>query len=259
MNPKIYNISVNKRLSRGLFAHWYLPTLRPSKTILLHWRGMAYKNNREVEIKLRVADANELRRRLAELGATSEGRMFEQNTLYDRPGAKLRKSGQLLRIRIEIPAPGSGQRHSTWRVAKAPTGTLTYKGAVRSGAAAHAARSRPRATGKRYKEREELELTVQNPAMLDKVLSALGYRPGFRYEKFRTTYRLRALPHLAVDLDETPVGVFLELEGPRAAIDRAASLLGYSQRDYSDQTYWDVYRDYRRQHGLPLRNMVFSD
>jgi adenylate cyclase class 2 len=136
---------------------------------------------------------------------------------------------------------------------------LTYKGPVQPIAGAQASHSRSALTGKRYKQREELELTVRNPGMLNKILSSLGYGPGFRYEKYRTTYRLRALPHLAVDLDETPVGVFLELEGPRPAIDKAAKLLGYSPQDYSDQTYWDVYRDYCGRHGIPVRNMVFSD
>jgi len=52
----------------------------------------------------------------------------------------------------------------------------------------------------------------------------------FRYEKYRTTFRLpdsNAWANgLLIELDETPIGTFVELEGPAAAIDRAAEELG---------------------------------
>jgi adenylate cyclase class IV len=56
-------------------------------------------------------------------------------------------------------------------------------------------------------------------------LELLGFRPGFRYEKYRASFRL---PNLHVDLDETPAGNFLELEGSPKAIERVAHALGYS-------------------------------
>ena len=82
-------------------------------------------------------------------------------------------------------------------------------------------------------------------------------RPTFRYEKFRTAYRLpRSRLHL--DLDETPVGVFLELEGEPRAIDRAARALGFAPSDYIRGTYWDVYAADCRRRGRIRRNMVFG-
>ena len=71
----------------------------------------------------------------------------------------------------------------------------------------------------RYKEKLERELVVRSPRGWPANLRSLGFRPGFRYEKFRTTFRL---PGLHLDLDETPVGVFLEIEGRPEAIDRVA-------------------------------------
>ena len=49
-----------------------------------------------------------------------------------------------------------------------------------------------------------------------------GLEPWFRYEKYRSTYRLPGLPGVKVELDETPIGDFLEVEGAARGIDRAA-------------------------------------
>jgi adenylate cyclase class 2 len=86
-------------------------------------------------------------------------------------------------------------------------------------------------------------------------LGVIGLRSKFRYEKYRTTFRLRALH---VDLDETPVGVFLELEGSPAAIDRAARDLGFTPKDYIRATYYALYAAERRRKGRLVRNMLFS-
>jgi adenylate cyclase class 2 len=96
---------------------------------------------------------------------------------------------------------------------------------------------------------------VRFPKRWDRILRSIGLRPGFRYEKYRTTFRL---PGLYVDLDETPVGVFLELEGTPKAIDRVARALGFSSRDYIRGTYWDLYAADCRDRGRLLRNMLFS-
>ncbi len=68
--------------------------------------------------------------------------------------------------------------------------------------------------------------------MLVRILEALGLRPSFRYEKYRSIYGLPGLAGVTLDLDETPIGDFLVAEGCRAAIDRSAALLGYRPADY---------------------------
>jgi hypothetical protein len=65
------------------------------------------------------------------------------------------------------------------------------------------------------------------------------------------------MPELHLDLDETPVGVFLELEGDPQAIDRAARALGYLHHDYVRGTYWDLYRAECERRGRIARNMLF--
>ena len=102
---------------------------------------------------------------------------------------------------------------------------------------------------------QEREAPVKDAIRLTEILKSLGFRPGFRYEKYRSSFRLREL-HL--DLDETPVGVFLELEGSPSAIDRTALALGYGPKDYIRATYWSVYAAECRRRKVKPRNMLFT-
>ncbi len=63
---------------------------------------------------------------------------------------------------------------------------------------------------------------------------------------------------LLIELDETPIGIFLELEGPASAIDRAAKALGFERRDYILANYMVLYREYCRRRGKKPRDMLFA-
>ena len=208
--------------------------------------------NREIEINLRISDVQDTLSKLRTLGARYQSRVLERNTLYDTPESDFRRRGALLRLRVEIPVPRppadarvpSRRAKSATRAAvrtiltsKSPTNTSALR------------------IGRRYKEKFERELIVCDSATRwDQFLRSLGLRPGFRYEKYRTTFRL---PRLALELDETPAGTFLELEGSPRAIDRAARALGYTTRNYYRGTYWDVYAADCRRRGVTPRNMLF--
>lgn len=198
---------------------------------------------REVEVKLRLTGPEDAERRLRGLGARRVRRVrrvFEQNTLYDTGKSELWRSGQLLRLRLEsVAVPGAARP-----AGKPIVGILTFKEA--------AARS-----GRRYKVREETEVVVRNSHGWEAKLGALGLRPALRYEKLRTSYRLPGLPKLHLELDETPVGLFFELEGAKRDIRRAARLLGYGPKHYITASYWGLYRDFCRRQGRKPRNMVF--
>ena len=73
----------------------------------------------------------------------------------------------------------------------------------------------------------------------------MGLRPCFRYEKYRSTYRLPGLPGLIVEVDETPIGDFLELEGSPMEIDCGAALLGFSPADYITKSYGALFVEQR--------------
>jgi adenylate cyclase, class 2 len=191
---------------------------------------------RETEIKLRIADLAGLIHKIGRLRAHCSGRVLERNTLFDTPHEDFRRRGRLLRVRIETPAPSS-------LIPGGPARTIiTSKSPV------------PGAAASRYKEKLERELVVRSRWAWPAKLKSLGFRPGFRYEKFRTTFRL---PALHLDLDETPVGTYLEIEGAPASIDRIARALGFSRRDYIRHTYWDLNAAECRRRGQIPGNMLF--
>ncbi|HWB86160.1 MAG TPA: class IV adenylate cyclase [Bryobacteraceae bacterium] len=181
--------------------------------------------SRETEIKLAVRSAALARHLLREAGLRiSRPRVFEANTIFDTPRGTLRKAGALLRVR------------EAGRAA-----TLTYKGA---------------ATVTRHKTREELEVGISEAPITQKLIERLGFQPAFRYEKFRTEYQPAAGAGVAM-LDETPIGVYLELEGSPHWIDRTARQMGFTAKDYSTATYAWLYMDWCRQRGVKPSHMVF--
>jgi adenylate cyclase class 2 len=183
--------------------------------------------NQEIEIKLRLTNARQGRRLLRQAGLqVVRRRFFEANVVFDTARGDLRKRGVLLRLR---------------QVAR--DSRLTYKGPALPG---------------RHKSREEVEIEIFDPEGLQRILGQLGYMPVFRYEKYRTEHQAKGGTGL-VTLDETPIGVFLELEGSPKWIDRTAGRLGFKEVDYITATYGKLYLDYCRQQGIPAHDMVFRD
>jgi adenylate cyclase class 2 len=183
----------------------------------------------EIEIKLALHDPRVTLRRLAELGFRRvHRRSFERNTLFDFPDSRLRNADSLLRVRLE-----DGRSR------------LTFKG--------------PRVNRDPFKERLEIETDVRDGSEAGRILVALGLRDAFRYEKFRTVYRRRGDPERAeVAYDETPIGTYLELEGPRRWIDKMARGLGFARREYITASYGRLYLEWCQALGKEPTNMVFA-
>lgn len=187
--------------------------------------------HRETEIKLEIRSPRVLRRRLSELGfRTVQARHFESNALFDFPDLRLWKARCLLRLRLA---------DKQW--------TLTFKGAP--------LRSR------RYKIRKEIEIGIEEGCLLREILEILGLREAFRYEKYRTVYAQRVRgqksPGPLLVYDATPIGNYLELEGPQDWIDQIASQLGYQRKDYLTASYASLYRQKCHERGEKPANMVF--
>jgi len=212
----------------------------------------------EIEIKLRVQDIDALKATLKRMGARllfrGTGRIHEWNTLFDTVQQDLRKRQQLLRTRIETP-DGHVSRS---KKSVSQSALLTFKGPLvakqrQRGSSTHA---------EQHKVREEIEFQLGDAAGVAKVLERLGMRPSFHYEKYRTTFQLPATKPwakgLLIELDETPIGTFVELEGPPRAIDRAAKELGFSKKDYILTNYVSLFADDCRRHGQKMGDMVFQ-
>ena len=69
----------------------------------------------------------------------------------------------------------------------------------------------------RHKTRVETQTEIDDGEQFEKILLALGFLPSFRYEKFRAEWS-DGKGHVV--LDETPIGFFGEIEGPRAGLTR---------------------------------------
>jgi|SRR6516162_1747168 len=207
---------------------------------------------KETEIKLQVTDLKAFERKLRKLGGKTVGagggRVHEFNTIFDTPTGGLAKHGQLLRIRSETVWLEKGKKkEGATRV------VLTFKQPMVRGV---------NEQGGRFKVREETELEVTDGRALAKIFEGLGMRGWFSYEKYRTTWKLKAAERWAKDLlvevDQTPLGTYVELEGPGEAIERAASSLGFSPKDYLTKNYLTLYAEDCRRKGVAPGNMLFE-
>lgn len=151
-------------------------------------------------------------------------RTLEADGIFDR-GGELRRSDQLLRLRRE----GS-------------QALITYKGPTKP---------------ERHKNREEIEFSVSDADAAEHVLERLSYQVAFRYEKYRTTFAVSGESGV-VTIDETPMGVFIELEGPPAWVDQTAARLGLSPSQYLTASYARLYQEYRRVNPAAPPDMVFD-
>jgi adenylate cyclase class 2 len=212
----------------------------------------------ETEIKLAIRDGKKLARALKRLGAKPANakapRMHETNLIFDTPDGGLAKHGQLLRIRTELAAPPKKGVRSKG----AGRTLLTFKSPPEALAIGDVGPARDR----RHKVREEIETELTDGAMMQRIFEGLGLRGWFRYEKYRTTYVLPGrhawAKGLLIEVDETPIGVFVELEGSAAAIDRAAKELGYSAREYVLKNYLVLYVEECKRRGEQPRDMLFK-
>ena len=213
---------------------------------------------RETEIKLRVESVAEFRTKLKRVGArtvaTGSGRVHEWNTLYDTAEQHLRRKDLLLRVRVETPTDGA-KAHRKQRF------LLTFKGPVRPGQAGGEKGQRGDGYGGNHKVREEVELEIADAKAFGTILARLGMRESFHYEKYRTTFRMpesaRWAKRLLIEMDETPIGIFAELEGPSRAIDRVAKLLGYSKNEYVLTNYLRLHAEECMRRGEKVGDMMF--
>jgi adenylate cyclase, class 2 len=181
----------------------------------------------EIEAKFRVADVGALAERLGALGFRMvTPRTFERNTLYDTSDRRLRAMQSILRIRKY------GDR---W--------LLTHKCLPED--------NDPNA---RHKRRVETETDVADGEALGEVFEQLGYEPVFVYEKWRAEYA-DATGHCVVD--ETPIGMFAELEGPEEWIDAVSGKLGLEASSLMTLSYGRLFESWCRETGHTIRDMTF--
>jgi adenylate cyclase class 2 len=188
---------------------------------------MSTSNFSEFELKIAVAELKPIRCALRHVGATLLQPMAREiNHLYDTEDGRFGRGGVLLRLR----------QH-------ADKNLLTLKGPVDFNGA--------------IKHRTEYETDVANPEAMGEILDRLGFRVVLRYEKDREEWEM---DEISVVLDHTPMGDFVEVEGPPEKLVAAATTLGLDTSDAARGSYVDLWQDYRTRHPeLNLsRDMVFG-
>jgi adenylate cyclase, class 2 len=192
--------------------------------------------NAEIELKFPVSDPAALQALLPALGFHLETpRTFEHNTLYDTPTRDLRARTQLLRLR---------QYGSIC--------TLTHKRLPDADL-----------TGARYKTRIETETTIADCDAMAEIFKQLGYTPAFTYEKYRTEWSHPISPdsptlaHLV--LDETPIGIYAELEGPPIWIDQILAGLNIDPATCLTESYGKLFLNWKQRTSHPAENLTFAE
>ena len=186
---------------------------------------MSPHDNNEVEIKFLVHDAEALVGSLQSAGFHQQTpSTFEANTLYDNHSGDLRRAGEVLRLRVY------GDR---WK--------LTHK---------------TRGTASKHKTRVEHETAVANGEEMHAILTALGFSPSFRYEKYRAEWTDGAGE---IVIDHTPIGDLAEIEGTPEWIDRTAKLIGISEGDYITDSYAELFLRWKQRTGSAALNMTFDE
>ena len=188
----------------------------------------------EIEIKLKVASEQEGLDRIALLPAElEEAPRFEDNEIYDTAAGYLTANQILLRLRVVM-----------------GHGTLTLKEKV------------PGSSSQRAKVLKETETSVESPDAIRAIFAAVGLKRVYRYQKYRS-YHAWMDPStgrsLMISLDNTPIGVFLELEGDQESIDRAANTMGFAPGDYIITDYRSLHKEFVEKRGEPFGDMVFGD
>jgi adenylate cyclase class 2 len=182
----------------------------------------------ETEIKFRVADLDDLGRRLQAAGfGIQTPRSFESNTLYDTPGRQMRARTEILRIRSYA---------GRW--------TLTHKRLPHVGPGED-----------RHKHRIETETQVSDGDALAEIFRSLGLVAAFRYEKWRTEWT-DGEGHCVVD--ETPIGNFAELEGEPGWIDRTTGSLAVDPAEHLTLSYGRLFEIWRAEHNSPAQDLTFA-
>lgn len=188
----------------------------------------------EIEVKFYVRDLARVEQTLQKLNARmAQKRALETNLRFDTTENSLGRYRHVLRLRR--PAPGY--------LPEDPQGLLTYKG--------------PTQSGQSISIRQEIEVVVSDFETALHLLEALGYQVVVMYEKWRTVYRVGDVD---VDLDETPLGNFLEIEGPdTAGIQEVALLLGLDWEARSGESYMALFNRVRLARGLSVQNLSFAE
>ena len=180
----------------------------------------------ETEVKFFIQEPKKAAQKLTELGAVlKQPEVYELNLRFDRPDGSLTSKRHVLRLRKDTRA------------------RLTFKGQAYAIGDVGA--------------RKEVEFEVSDFDAAQAFLEALGYEVSMVYEKHRETYHL---DDIEVVVDRTPLGNFIELEGPDAKnIRRVSDALAFDWDTRTMLSYAVLFQRIKIALGLTFRDMTFQN
>jgi len=187
-----------------------------------------FLNDVEVEVKAKIVDVEEVRRRIKVSGGVLISKNLIRDFSFDFKDGRLQKKDCILRVRVFE----SGE------------GILTFKG--------------PRKANKKYKIREELEVHVGNGMDIIKILEHLGFRIVFRIDRIREVYEFRD-ENVKVMLDIFPeIGTFIEVEGVKKGIEEVIKKLQMRREEFTALTLRHYIEEYKKRFGK-VPKLTFDD
>lgn len=185
----------------------------------------------ETEAKMRVPDFDAVRAALRGRGASRVGLTFETNTFFDTADRALLAGDEGLRLRTNRDVDSGRETH-----------VITYKGPLQAGP---------------LKSREEVELTVDDPAAAAALFQKLRFARVLTFEKRRETWKLDGCK---AELDELPyLGTFVEVEGPgEAAVLKVREALGLADLPMIKTGYIAMLMDFVKERGDTRGEVKFA-
>jgi adenylate cyclase class 2 len=182
--------------------------------------------DQEIEVKFLLKDYSALMQKISDLQLPcSQERIHEFNLRYDFPDGSLVAKKQVLRLRKDTQA------------------RLTFKG--------------PGIMEQDVLTRKEIEVEVSDFDATNRLLEALGYQVIMMYEKFRANY---LMDKLVLSVDETPLGLFIELEGESPAqVRKAADVLGLDWDARINLSYSALLSIFNQSTGHNFRDLNFEN
>jgi adenylate cyclase, class 2 len=179
----------------------------------------------EIEIKFYIPDIDSIRARILSLGVELKCSGFETNIRFDDEEMRLTRAKKLLRLRQDSHC------------------RLTVK-------------SPPDDEDSEFKIFRELEVDVSNSQTMIAILEQMGFYPRQVYEKQRETY---LFGHTELCLDTLPFGHFLEIEGEKDDIRKAAEALGLNWGKRITANYLSLFSSLQKQLNLPFEDVTFEN
>jgi adenylate cyclase class 2 len=179
----------------------------------------------EIEVKFYVPDIDAIRARIRSLGAEPKGCGFETNIRFDDEEMHLTQGKKLLRLRQDTRC------------------RLTVK-------------SPPKDADTEFKIFRELEVDVSDFQTMIAILEELEFTPRQVYEKQRETY---LFGHAELCLDTLPFGHFLEIEGGKDDIRKAAEAIGLNWEKRITANYLSLFALLQTELKLPFEDVTFEN